>query len=113
MKSILSQAHLEFEFQVQPDQRSLSNLWHGSTTLELIRSPRIMMDNPNHQQIDHIVCQSSYWLWFNDPKLCELNKEELHQLTVVGVKGIRYFEKFIHPKFKQLTRKLRAIKSPQ
>ena len=101
LKTALSETGLDFEFQVTPNRRALSNLWHETTTLELIRTPKAMFDQPNYQRIDPSIYQDRYWLWVNDPKLCQLTREKQQLLTVVGISDIRYFEKFIYPNFKK------------
>ena len=60
-----------------------------------------MLYQPNYQRIDQSIYQDRYWLWVNDPKLCELTREKQQLLTVVSISDIRYSEKFIYPNFKE------------
>lgn len=99
----LKASNIDFSTQVYPNKRNRMNLIQGVCDLITVANSDTFPVDAPVLKLEPSVLDLSFWLVVSSEQkeLCEQTGDELKKYSVVGLKGIQVYERFIYPYFGQ------------
>ncbi len=101
IERVINGTGLNVEYVTLPSERSLRALGSGDIAIGIYRQPSAVTEFKDLIQITPAVDSVHFWLEARTPELCNLPPKERFQRTVVGARGLRFFDDYIYPKFEK------------
>lgn len=98
LKNIAKHAGIDIDYVTLPAKRALTMAVRGETDGDFLRHPVIESEHPSLLRVDVPLNMMDYRVWVHEDVSCMENIDALEALKPIGLRGVKFYEKYIYPR---------------